>query len=75
MPQARRKRHAIARVPRQDVLENMNTLITERLFSGLETSAPAAALVPASPALTLLRFRFSEKNRSADEIVKKGRKS
>jgi hypothetical protein len=34
MPQARRKRHAIARVPRQDVLEKMNALITPHLFSG-----------------------------------------
>jgi hypothetical protein len=61
MSQARRKRHAIARVSRQDVLEKMNALITERLFFGLETSAPVVALVPSSSALTLLRFRFSEK--------------
>ena len=50
MPQARRKRRAIARVPRQDLLETMNALITPRLFFGLETSEPAA-LVPSSSTL------------------------
>jgi hypothetical protein len=33
----------------------MNALIAPRLFSGLETTAPAG-LVPASSALTLFRF-------------------
>ena len=50
---------AIARVSRPDLLETMNALITPRLFSRLETSAPAG-LVPASSALThsSLQFRF-----------------
>ena len=49
MLQARRKRRVIVLVPRQNLLETMNALITPRLFSGLETSAPAAP-VPTSSA-------------------------
>jgi hypothetical protein len=39
MSQARRKRRVITQIPRQ--METMNGLIVPRLFSGLETSAPA----------------------------------
>ena len=51
MPQVHRKGCAIAQVPRKDLLETTNALITPHLFFGLETIAPAA-LVPASSALT-----------------------
>ena len=52
MLQAGRKMRAIAQVPGQDLLGTMNALIMPRLFSRLDTTAPAG-LVPASSALTL----------------------
>ena len=45
----------IAQVPRQNMMETMNSLIVSRLFSGFETSAPAG-LVSSFSALTLFRF-------------------
>ena len=39
----------------KNLMETMNVLITSRLFSGLETSAPVA-LLTVSSALTLSRF-------------------